>query len=171
MKTPILTILTISVVLFSCNNNANTASGTDSTKEYKEPVHNTAAAPAAPKSNATIAFEKSTFNFGKIKQGEKVTHEFKFTNSGTDPLIISDASASCGCTVPAFPKEPIAPGKDGIIKVVFDSEGKDGMQNKVVTITSNASQPITEIYLQGEIVGAKPVSGAPKKGEHDGHAH
>ena len=100
---------------------------------------------------AEIYFEKSSYDFGKIHEGDKVAHDFEFTNKGTEPLIISDASASCGCTVPEYPKEPIAPGKDGIIKVVFNSEGKPGMQHKVVTLTSNSNPATTEIYITGEV--------------------
>lgn len=97
-------------------------------------------------------FDQETYNFGKISEGDKVTHEFKFKNTGTAPLIISDAMASCGCTVPEFPTEPIAPGKEGKIKVVFNSAGKIGKQNKVVTLTSNAEPQKTALYLVGEVL-------------------
>lgn len=102
-------------------------------------------------SSAAIYFAENSFDFGKISEGDKVTHDFVFTNKGSEPLIISDASASCGCTVPEYPKEPIAPGKDGIIKVIFNSEGKPGMQHKVVALTSNSNPASTEIYITGEV--------------------
>jgi hypothetical protein len=94
---------------------------------------------------------KNSFDFGQVKAGTKVTHEFEFKNNGTSPLIISDAKASCGCTVPDYPKAPIAPGETGKIKVVFDSSGRTGTQHKVVTVTSNAIPPLTEVYLTGEV--------------------
>src|SRR5690606_33343328 len=79
-------------------------------------------------------FVSETYDFGKIKQGEKVSYSYKFKNIGTTPLIISNASASCGCTVPTYPEDPIAPGAEGIVVVVFDSNGKMGMQTKTVTL-------------------------------------
>lgn len=137
MKKILLAFLLASVALSSCNTNSSAESGTDTTKTAN---------------SAAITFQKNNYDFGKIKEGEKVTHEFKFTNNGSEPLIISNATASCGCTVPEYPKEPIAPGKSGVIKVVFDSTGKPGMQNKVVSVTSNANPALTEIYLTGEVI-------------------
>ena len=90
--------------------------------------------PSGPKTQ--MKFKESTYNFGSVTDGEKVEHTYKFKNTGNDPLIISNAQGSCGCTVPQWPKEPIAPGKSGEIKVVFDSKGKVGKQNKTVTITA-----------------------------------
>lgn len=143
MKKIVLLLLAVSVIAISCN--SNTAKNTE--------ADSTANSTAVAEGNASLNFEKNNFDFGKIKQGEKVTHEFKFTNKGSEPLIISSATATCGCTVPEYPKEPIAPGAGGIIKVVFDSAGKSGMQHKVVTITANTTPAATEIYLTGEITG------------------
>jgi len=141
MKKILLTILGASVFAISCNNPKATVSGTDSATVSAD----------ASQSGAAISFEKDNYDFGQIKEGEKVTHEFKFTNIGAVPLIISNATASCGCTVPEYPKEPIAPAQSGVIKVVFNSEGKPGMQHKVVTITSNANPATTELYVTGEV--------------------
>jgi len=105
------------------------------------------ASPDAP----VISFEHGMYNFGKIKQGEKVHYDFKFKNTGRSPLIITNATASCGCTVPETPKEPIKPGESGVIKVVFNSEGKTGMQDKVVTVTSNGNPSTSEVHLIGEV--------------------
>ncbi|TKC03968.1 DUF1573 domain-containing protein [Pedobacter frigoris] len=101
--------------------------------------------------DAVIAFETANYNFGKITQGEKVSYSYKFTNTGKGPLIITNAEASCGCTVPEVPKEPIKPGEDGEIKVVFNSDGKIGLQDKVITVTSNAVPSVTALHLTGEI--------------------
>ncbi len=98
-----------------------------------------------------VEIEKATYDFGVIKQGEVVSYEFKFKNVGNAPLIISDASATCGCTVPEYPKTPIKPGEEGIIKVVFDSAGKLGLQDKVVTLSSNANPAFGQLHLVGEI--------------------
>jgi hypothetical protein len=87
-----------------------------------------------------IQFEKTSFDFGLIMQGEQVEHKYKFKNTGGADLIISNVSANCGCTIPTYSKEPIAPGKEGYIKVVFDSEGRGGLQHKTITILAN-TQP------------------------------
>ena len=84
-----------------------------------------------------MVFEETSFSFGDIHQGDKVVHIFKFKNKGKAPLVISNATATCGCTIPEYPKEPVAPGRKGEIKVEFNSAGKMGQQNKVVTITHN----------------------------------
>ena len=116
-----------------------------------------AAAPAA--SNVEITFEEEEFNFGTIKQGESVTHEFTFTNTGKEPLILTNAQGSCGCTVPVWPKEPIQRGQKGSIKVTFNSAGKMGIQDKTVTITSNAKNSPRILHLKGTVdMPAAPVS-------------
>lgn len=96
-------------------------------------------------------FEESSFDFGKIKQGDIVKHSFKFKNDGENPLIITAAQASCGCTVPEYPKEPIAPGESGEILVQFNSTGKMGAQNKTVQITANTLPNTTTLVLKGEV--------------------
>ena len=109
---------------------------------------NVVSAEGAPK----MKFDNDVYDFGKIKQGEKVIYDFTFTNTGKTPLIISNAVATCGCTVPEIPKEPIAAGAKGKINVVFNSTGKNGLQDKVVTITANTIPAETKIHLIGEIV-------------------
>ncbi|MCC7233487.1 MAG: DUF1573 domain-containing protein [Bacteroidia bacterium] len=104
---------------------------------------------------AEFKFNEEEHNFGTIKQGESVTHDFMFTNVGKEPLIISNAQGSCGCTVPTWPKEPIAAGKTGVIKVTFNSTGKLGMQDKTVTLTSNAKQSSMIIHMKGTV--EKPI--------------
>jgi len=96
-------------------------------------------------------FETETYDFGSIKDGESVTYDFKFTNSGKSDLLISSASASCGCTVPDYPKEAIAPGKKGAIKVTFNSKGKTGMQHKTVTIIANTVPNSKVLTITGEV--------------------
>ena len=102
-----------------------------------------------------LAFEKSSYDFGKIKQGDKVSHDFKFSNNGKSPLIISDVVASCGCTKPDWPKIPIAPGSNGVIKVVFNSAGKSGLQDKLITITANTLPAQSLVHLIGEVKSLK----------------
>lgn len=87
---------------------------------------------------AKITFKESSHNFGDITQGDKVSHTFEFTNKGNEPLILSNVLVSCGCTATNWPKDPIPPGESGSIQVNFNSAGKMGRQNKVVTVVSNA---------------------------------
>lgn len=94
------------------------------------------------RAKTSIKFAEMNHDFGGIEQNSKHTKIFKFTNTGTEPLIIENASGSCGCTVPTFPKEPIAPGKTGEIEVVYSPGTQQGAQTKTVTITAN-TEPIT----------------------------
>ena len=87
--------------------------------------------------DAKMEFEETEWNFGEIIQGESVDYAFKFTNTGSEPLIISNAKGSCGCTVPVWPREPVAPGESGVVDVKFNSTGKKGKQSKKVTLTTN----------------------------------
>lgn len=100
----------------------------------------------------TIEFEETVFDWGTITQGDKVSYVFKFTNTGNEALLIKNAKGSCGCTVPQWPKTPIAPGDQGEIKVVFNSKGKMGTQSKRVTITANTDPKMTYINVKGEII-------------------
>jgi len=118
--------------------------------------------------SAQIEFEKETHDYGTIKQNANGVYEFKFKNTGTQPLIISNATGSCGCTVPEWPREPIAPGKSGVIKVKYDTKIV-GPFSKSVTLQSNATNdPSKTLRIKGtveEVVGGSPVnnSGAPVK--------
>ena len=101
---------------------------------------------------AKLVFQKDTFDFGTIKQGEVVTHEFAFVNEGSGPLFLVEAQASCGCTVPEISEAPIAPGEKSSIKVTFNSTGKRGEQLKKVRVSSNTyGEPIKKIYLVGYV--------------------
>jgi hypothetical protein len=99
-----------------------------------------------------IKFEEEIHDFGRITQGEKVSFAFKFTNVGKTNLIISSAAGSCGCTVPEWPKEPVLPGKEGKINVIFSSEGKSGMQEKTITIVTNCEPSTQEIRIKTNII-------------------
>jgi hypothetical protein len=107
---------------------------------------------------AEMKFEVEEYNFGTIKQGDKVSYDFKFSNAGKDALVISDAHGSCGCTVPQWPKEPVAKGGKGTIHVEFNSAGKQGMQDKTVTITSNAKGGQKVLHLKGNVEAPAPVA-------------
>ncbi len=112
----------------------------------------TPAAPVVAGGKTTSAkFDETSYDWGTIAENEKMTHVFKFKNTGTNDMIISDAHGSCGCTVPEWPKEPIKPGKSSQIKVIFDSKGKAGDQSKSVTITANTEPSSMILMIKGKV--------------------
>ena len=104
------------------------------------------------KDSTSVQTINSVYNFGKVTDGEKVEYSFKFRNTGQNPLIISSATASCGCTVPEKPDAPISPGQIGYLKVVFDSKGRVGEVHKDITVRSNAYPAFPILKLIGEVV-------------------
>ena len=115
---------------------------------------------AAVVAGPAIVFEEVKYDFGSVAQGGTVDHTFKFKNTGTAPLVISDIGVSCGCTTPEWTKAPVLPGKTGTIAAHFNSTGKMGMQNKVLTITSNATAGNTTVSLVGEVKEASATANA-----------
>ncbi len=89
-------------------------------------------------SGARITFYEESFDFGDITVGDVVDHIFEFENSGDQPLIFSNVLTTCGCTAPDWPREPILPGESSFLTITFNSAGKAGVQNKVITIITNA---------------------------------
>lgn len=108
------------------------------------------ATPADNPNAGDFAFKEETFDFGQIPKGTPATHEFTFTNSGKEPIVISNVQASCGCTTPKWPKEPILPGKTSTIQVQYNAAHPGGF-NKSVTITSNAKTPSKVLYIKGVV--------------------
>ncbi len=108
------------------------------------------------KDPTTVQIIDSAYDFGKVTDGEIVTYNYRFKNTGTKPLIVTNAQASCGCTVPEKPEQPIQPGDTGFIKVKFNSANRVGQAHKSVTVTSNAQPPFSELLLTGEVI-AKPT--------------
>ncbi|MEZ5056043.1 MAG: DUF1573 domain-containing protein [Saprospiraceae bacterium] len=104
---------------------------------------------------AKMDFNEYEYNFGQVNEGEFVKHTFKFKNTGKVPLIISDAKSTCGCTVPKYPKEAIAPGEDGEIYIVFNTDKKEGMQDKPVFITANTWPGMTKLKITGRVIPSK----------------
>lgn len=108
---------------------------------------------AADKTNAVIKFEKTTFDFGNIKEnGGPKSHEFVFTNEGTEPLKIISARAECGCTKPEFPKKEIAPGEKGVIKVTYNPLGRPGGFTKVVTVRCTGNPGKINLKIRGTVI-------------------
>ncbi len=142
IKKLFLGIMAVSM-LMACNNSNQAGSNLS------------ASTTATPADAPVMKFEKETHDFGKIKTGDKVTYEFKFTNTGKSPLIIKDAVASCGCTKPEWPNTPIKPGESAAIKVTFNSLGKMGLQDKQITITANTNPAQNLVHLIGEVDAVK----------------
>jgi hypothetical protein len=101
-----------------------------------------------------MAFDADVIDYGTIEQGADGVREFKFKNTGKEPLIISNATGSCGCTVPTWSKEPILPGKTGVISVKYDTK-RLGAINKSVTVTSNATEATKVLRIKGDIIAPK----------------
>lgn len=110
----------------------------------------------------TITFETEVVDYGQIEKGADGQREFKFTNEGKEPLIITNAKGSCGCTVPSWPKEPIAPGASAVIKVKYDTQ-RVGPINKSVTVNSNAATPVKVLRIKGQVKKPVQVKTTPEK--------
>ena len=128
-------LLSIIGIISSCGN--------DSGKLPGDIVNNpaTASGNADMGDIAVFEFKETLHDFGTVIEGEKVTYSFKFKNSGGSNLLISNVSASCGCTATKYTKEPVKPGEEGVVTVTFDSRRRKGFQNKSVTVAAN-TQPI-----------------------------
>ena len=137
-----------------------TADATTPATSFSEKNSEEPAAPTGP--TTTMTFEETEFDFGVIDAGEQVKHTYKFKNTGSEPLIISNAKGSCGCTVPSWPKEPIPVGGTGEIEVSFDSKGKKDKQSKRVTITANTDPVQTFLTIKGEVKGADGDASSPQ---------
>lgn len=174
-------IAVISMSMIACQGDAD-----DAREQARESLATNAETPADPNAVATgqtqavaeeqvptgpttsIAFEHTDFDFGVVDDGEKVRHTYKFTNTGNEPLVISSAKGSCGCTVPKWPTEPIPPGGTGNIDVEFDSKGKPGKQTKRVTVTANTVPAQTFLNITGTVnkdpnAPATPTTATPSK--------
>ncbi|MBJ6109593.1 DUF1573 domain-containing protein [Hymenobacter sp. BT523] len=99
-----------------------------------------------------MQFETDNHDFGNVPEGTMATHEFKFKNTGNQPVVIANVQASCGCTTPDWTKTPVMPGKTGIIKAMYSSAGRPGVFNKTVTVTSNAAEPSKVLSIKGTVL-------------------
>ena len=111
-----------------------------------------------------IKFKTESHDFGKIEEGVQAAYTFEFTNTGTAPVVISNAQASCGCTTPDWTKEPVMPGKTGKVMASFNSQGRPGNFSKTVTVISNSETPQIVLSIKGEVnpkTAEKAVESAP----------
>lgn len=153
----------------SSNTDITSRSATEATEaaaaeqaKGKNPAASTEGLSSQALAKTTIQFTETEHDFGKLKQGDEVEHKFKFTNTGSEPLVIENAKGSCGCTVPSYPKEPIAPGGTGEILVKFNSAGKSNQQQKTVTLTAN-TEPLQTILTIKAFVEVDGAAAQPKK--------
>jgi hypothetical protein len=158
----ILIVLAAAITIASCKEADKTADTTSSATATTEAVST-----ATPTTTATAAPQQTTVDpatltkvewldgmdrdFGKMKEGENLEVSFRFKNVGDKPLIISNVSASCGCTVPETPKKPYAPGETGVIKASFNSSGKPGNQSKQVNVFANLDPAMTTLNFRVEV--------------------
>ena len=143
----IAVIVLLSLGCIGCSDNA--ASKIDASKQKK--TTQVSLDQVDTPTDAKMDFEAIEWDFGEIDQGDEVEYAFKFTNTGSDPLIITNAKGSCGCTVPEWPRAPVAPGETGVIDVKFNSKGKKGKQNKRVTLTTNMVPSQQVLIVKGQI--------------------
>ncbi|MGE0560650.1 MAG: DUF1573 domain-containing protein [Flavobacteriales bacterium] len=170
IKIGLLSIIALTLVVdtFVMDDNDSSSKLTETIQPTNNLVSNVAAptpndpnilAPQSPqqitqsetRAKTSINFDKSSHNFGEIEQDSKNIYVFKFTNTGSEPLIIENASGSCGCTVPTYPKEPIAPGKTGEIEVVYSPGKQEGEQTKTVSITANTDPIVTTLNISAKV--------------------
>ena len=118
--------------------------------EKYDPAKTNAETPAGP--TTTVVFDEYEYDFGDIQEPESRTHIFTFTNTGSEPLVISNCKGSCGCTVPQCPKDPILPGAKGEIEVKFNSKGKANTKSKTVTVTANTDPGQTLLKIKMNVL-------------------
>ena len=109
------------------------------------------------RAQGVLTFESTDHDFGKVPEGTLATYEFKFKNTGNQPIVIANAQASCGCTTPDWTKTPVLPGKSGIIKAVYNSAGRPGVFSKTVTVTSNATEGSKVLSLKGSVLTKEEI--------------
>lgn len=157
MKKIVLTVATL-IITAVCVNAQVADKGKEKATTVVQP---------ATSSLAEMSFEKDAHDFGTIEYAGNGTYEFKFKNTGAEPLIITDAKGSCGCTVPTYPKNiPIKPGESQVIKVTYDTKRPGGF-TKTVTINSNAKTPQKVITIKGTVQAASAEEAFPSNGKKD----
>lgn len=137
-------------LLFSGCNSGNSTQDTLPADVVSNP--NTASGDGDPTNLPILRFEETEHDFGRIIEGETVSFDYKFKNTGKTDLVIADVSTSCGCTVPSYPKTPIGPDEEGTIKVAFNSKGKRGFQAKNIVVVANTQPNTTLLRVKAQVV-------------------
>lgn len=148
MKTPAI-IFTVFIVAAGAiiALNKNTPEPTPKAKIVVDDI----TAGSASQPITSVSFKDSILHMGKLNEGEMLNVEFEFTNTGSEMLIIKNVTASCGCTIPEKPEEPVAPGNTGKIKATFDSRGRAGMNQKVITVVANTKETIHTLIFDVDV--------------------
>jgi hypothetical protein len=148
-KNSIVLVALLSLAFVSCKDNASAkidASNLETAKERDAQIS---------MGTAIIEFDTRDYDFGTVNEGEVVEGIFKISNKGKTDLIITNASASCGCTVPEWPKDPIKPGDSGELKFSFDSKGRTGKQSKTITLQTNTADVTETLRIGGTVTPKK----------------
>lgn len=145
MKHLLTVLLLASLILVGCNNDKDGQLSTDLVTSPKS-------ATQTSDKQAIIEFEKEEHDFGTLLQGEVVSYSFHFTNTGNVPLIISQVTSSCGCTVANYSHDPIAPGKSGVIQATYNSAGHHGFQSRFLTVMSNTIPAKHTLRIKGKVL-------------------
>ena len=143
----IILFVTVGLIIQSCENSDHKRLSTDVVKNSKSAIK-----VGEKGSVPMMQFEETVHDFGNMIQGERVVYGFKFVNIGGSDLVITRVSTSCGCTVGDFPKEPVAPGEEGVIEVAFDSHNRKGFQNKSITILANTEPNSTMLRIKTKVI-------------------
>jgi hypothetical protein len=148
MKKSIFAVaLLVAFVFVSCKENAADKVNENNADLTSQSISNEVTTPASTGKYPVMTFDESEWDFGRIAQGTNVEHLFKFTNTGDAPLIVSDAKGSCGCTVPTFTKDPIAPGERGEMLVKFNGTGQN-QRNISINITANTERGTERVTVK-----------------------
>ncbi len=143
----ILTVFLLLCIAIACNTDSKRESENTISTDVINVPSTASGIPAELGSAPVITFNEEKHDFGKIKQGEKVSYSFVFKNTGGSELVISSAQGSCGCTVPTYPKQPVKPGQENKIDVVFNSEGKTGLVEKTITLVTNCNPSTKKLTI------------------------
>lgn len=147
-KTTILLAFVLSASFFTACKNSDSATA----KINKENIDNAKSRDLEiKKGTALVSFDKSEYDFGTVNEGDIVETVFKVTNTGKTDLVITNAQATCGCTIPVWPKAPIKPGETGDVEVKFNTNGKPNRQQKTVTLTTNTESGRELLTIKGMV--------------------
>ena len=146
IKKLVYTIFFCSILFVSCKNDSAVS------KVKKENVEKAVAKISNYEGPAVISFDKEVFEFGTVNEGDIVEHSFIITNSGKSDLIIADAKASCGCTIPDWPKHAIKPGESASLGIKFNTLGKPNKQSKTITLTTNTVNGKETVRVSGMVI-------------------
>jgi len=153
----IIFVSLFSITLIACNNEqpVNQDNQSDDSLITTDIIQNPISDKDTTLDNSNLPvfkFQETSFDFGVLVEGEKVAHSFRYKNIGNSDLIITSVSTTCGCTVPSFSKEPLKPGDEAELEVVFSSSGKHGMQHKTITILANTQPNRTYLEIMAEVI-------------------